>query len=643
MLSATYSPHDNKLRLYSLSRLDQITYEKVKRSGFKWCPKQGFFMAPMWTPEREDLLLSLCDEIDDEDRDPTETAEDRAERFETYSDNRTREAQSAAAAVDAIAQGIPLGQPILVGHHSQRRAERDAEKIENGMRRAVKLWDTAEYWKYRAKSSRMHARYKELPAVRHRRIKKLEADLRRSEKHVKEANHFIHFWSREGLSPEQALQVANHDRVSACFSLEKYPRSAEASQYEGSMSLWSALKDGIITAEQGADLAIRAHERTLTWATRWVNHFKNRIAYETAMLEETGGIAVDPSKVEVGGRILVRGEWLVVRSINKDSTGKIASYSVLGGSWTRGIEEAKEYRAPGEGDAEKVQAITKQPPLCNYPGEGFHEMTKAEYTQTNKDYRCTRIVKSETVAAHRVRHAMKGNYRMAGVYLTDQKRVDPPSAALIETKPEIPREKELPVCTMVHTPPERTLFDAMRDTLKSGGVKAVSTPQLFATPKALADRMVELAGIQPGNVVLEPSAGTGALIRAIKSRHMEAEVIAVEISRELSQALELLPAGVHCADFLQCNGELPAVDRVVMNPPFAGQGSTTDADHIRHAWGYLKPGGRLVALCANGPRQQANLKPWAEEFGTWEALPEGSFKESGTGVNVALMVVDKPC
>nr|WP_130953837.1 DUF3560 domain-containing protein [Klebsiella pneumoniae] len=31
----------------------------------------------------------------------------------------------------------PLGQPILVGHHSERRARRHAQKIENGMKRAV--------------------------------------------------------------------------------------------------------------------------------------------------------------------------------------------------------------------------------------------------------------------------------------------------------------------------------------------------------------------------------------------------------------------------------------------------------------------------------------------------------------------------
>lgn len=67
MMTATYSPEDNKLRLYSLSRLSRDLYDRVKVAGFKWAPKQELFVAPMWTPDREDLLLDLCGEIGDED------------------------------------------------------------------------------------------------------------------------------------------------------------------------------------------------------------------------------------------------------------------------------------------------------------------------------------------------------------------------------------------------------------------------------------------------------------------------------------------------------------------------------------------------------------------------------------------------
>jgi|GEM_PF-6547300 len=63
-----------------------------------------------------------------------------------------------------------------------------------------------------------------------------------------------------------------------------------------------------------------------------------------------------------------------------------------------------------------------------------------------------------------------------------------------------------------------------------------------------------------------------------------------------------------------------------------------DIKHITHALTFLKPGGRLVALCANGPRQYAALQPLADQ---WTPLPAGSFKSQGTNVNVTLAVFSR--
>ena len=52
--TATYSPDDNKIRLYASTRLDAETYARIKAAGFAWAPKQDLFVAPMWTPARED-------------------------------------------------------------------------------------------------------------------------------------------------------------------------------------------------------------------------------------------------------------------------------------------------------------------------------------------------------------------------------------------------------------------------------------------------------------------------------------------------------------------------------------------------------------------------------------------------------------
>jgi hypothetical protein len=92
---------------------------------------------------------------------------------------------------------------------------------------------------------------------------------------------------------------------------------------------------------------------------------------------------------------------------------------------------------------------------------------------------------------------------------------------------------------------------------------------------------------------------------------------------------------VNPGDFLQQNGNLGTFDRIVMNPPFQnGQ----DILHIKHAMAFLRPGGKLVALCANGPRQREQLQPLASH---WEDLPAGSFATQGTNVNVALLVIER--
>ena len=85
-------------------------------------------------------------------------------------------------------------------------------------------------------------------------------------------------------------------------------------------------------------------------------------------------------------------------------------------------------------------------------------------------------------------------------------------------------------------------------------------------------------------------------------------------------------------------------DRVVMNPPFQGK---QDTQHITRAFGFLRPGGRLVAIAGAGVKSNE----WKEtrEFrrlvrlhnGDIEDLPEGAFAESGTNVRTVLITMDK--
>jgi len=158
----------------------------------------------------------------------------------------------------------------------------------------------------------------------------------------------------------------------------------------------------------------------------------------------------------------------------------------------------------------------------------------------------------------------------------------------------------------------------------------------------LAARMVQEADIQERDIILEPSAGTGNILNEIdliEERMAVGLVVAVEINYRVAEMLQKrFRFSPKVMDFLECNGTLGKFDKILMNPPFE---NGSDIKHIKHALNFLREGGRLVALCANGPRQREQLKPMAEESGgLWEDLPSGTFKEAGTKVNTALLVIE---
>jgi protein-L-isoaspartate O-methyltransferase len=645
--SATYSPEDNKLRLSSISRLPKELYERVRAAGFIWAPKQEIFVAPMWTPDREDLLIELCGEIGDEDTSLVDRQEQRAERFEEYSEKRADDAEQAHKAVNAITEHIPLGQPILVGHHSERHARKDAEKIENGMRKAVRMWETSEYWKQRAIGAKAHASYKMRPDVRHRRIKGLMSDLRREQKEKELHEGKLLSWNHPGeITDRRAYAITNDGScsLSMCFPADRYPRPEGVRVYEGSMSLWSALQDKIITPEKAKALSVPYHEARIRRINRWIAHIEHRLEYERAMLAEDGGTAADKFSIEVGGRVLVRDGWAVVLKVNKAGgainsvTCTAPTYVTWSKTWKYGIEQVKDYRAPEGEDAAKVAKAMKLPPICNYPGADFVHITQAEWNRKHKDYKSTHVIAAnETHGKHRVRWGMFAEYKRGYVFITDAKRVDPPAAAMVTAAPlelKTERDPDAPRRTAYQTP-EPNKFDALKDALKAG-VKVVSAPQLFPTPRELAARMVELADIRAGHRVLEPSAGTGAIVDALPD---QASITAVEINNSLCRRLNTMPKITRTveADFLECNGDLGKFDRILMNPPFQ---NGADIQHITHALKFLKPDGILVAICANGPRQNDKLRPIVDERGgEWEELPEGTFKDQGTGVRTVLLTI----
>ena len=81
-----------------------------------------------------------------------ERREARAERLRGWADKREERAEGAHRRAHEIAQVIPLGQPILVGHHSERRHRRDLARIESSTRKGFEDAAKADSMRQRANS-----------------------------------------------------------------------------------------------------------------------------------------------------------------------------------------------------------------------------------------------------------------------------------------------------------------------------------------------------------------------------------------------------------------------------------------------------------------------------------------------------------
>lgn len=188
---------------------------------------------------------------------------------------------------------------------------------------------------------------------------------------------------------------------------------------------------------------------------------------------------------------------------------------------------------------------------------------------------------------------------------------------------------------------QRGRFERLAD--PSAAPRAVSSFNLFQTPVELADRLVAIAseGRALGDSVLEPSAGLGRLHFALRRAGYQGIVRMIEIHGEVFRELTKLLDGdrwafASHADFLECkpSGEGWS-DTIIMNPPFK---NGLDIKHVEHALTFLNPGGRLVSLVADGPRQREKLKRKASQ---WHTLSAGAFRSEGTGVAAAIVVFDK--
>lgn len=182
------------------------------------------------------------------------------------------------------------------------------------------------------------------------------------------------------------------------------------------------------------------------------------------------------------------------------------------------------------------------------------------------------------------------------------------------------------------------LPDAEEEGVKPSASTAVSKDlQFYWSPPSVVDAALEFAGIHGPNAysygrqmpqyrVLEPSCGDGRILDELRSRGCKA----LGFEYHPGRASEARQKGhaVVTANFLE-QQPTPEFDKVVMNPPFYGRHY---AQHVRHAYKFLKPGGTLVSILpATAHYDHGEIK------GEWRDLPVGSFSDAGTNVPTGLL------
>lgn len=190
--------------------------------------------------------------------------------------------------------------------------------------------------------------------------------------------------------------------------------------------------------------------------------------------------------------------------------------------------------------------------------------------------------------------------------------------------------------------------------------------QQFSTPEHYSLAAMWVSGVKPGDVFLEPSAGTGNI--AMWARVAGADVHVNEITQRRIEILEGMfgKDAVTRFDARQLRARMPNLrpDVVVMNPPFSSDVRTgaknnlIGAEHITQALKMLAPGGRLVAIVGGGINKagepkggmsfgSSTYREWWDQTGKDFAIRaniwvDGKvYRKMGTSFDTRIIVIDR--
>lgn len=214
-------------------------------------------------------------------------------------------------------------------------------------------------------------------------------------------------------------------------------------------------------------------------------------------------------------------------------------------------------------------------------------------------------------------------------------------------------------CHIFETENLQEAIDEVCDTMEVVDIKVLY--QQYYTPSDLAEYVVELSDIKEDDIVLEPSAGQGAIVDEILKKDYS-KIVLLEIDTENIKSLKEKYdcyewmrddcdwQGTFCKgkemniyqwDFLENWLNTNYFSKILANPPFT---KSQDVKHILQMYKHLKKWGRLVSIASSSIQTREwklydELKELNPEF---IKIEDGAFKESWTMVNSCIVVINKP-
>lgn len=174
-----------------------------------------------------------------------ETLERKSERFSTFAHNAEKSAEEHWKKSDL--SFIPMGQPILMGHHSQRSHERAIERSNVHSHKSIEESKRAQKWDHRARTAEtlLHKMEESKPYMSGK-MEEANKDIRLWKRRIEKSDIFIRIYEDKGVVPDliasacgftpSAIESARQDNERAKREL---PQAIEKRDY------WKAKLDSI--------------------------------------------------------------------------------------------------------------------------------------------------------------------------------------------------------------------------------------------------------------------------------------------------------------------------------------------------------------------------------------------------------------